>query len=188
MVDIYNSIADTLENVDILYSCQYLDIQIENEEGYFHPISIDRLNGQINPNGNEKCELYFSGRDFIILEESLEEMTPASNAITTTIELEKEYYELQISCTGSSHTWTDITFLNIFDKIESGLIVTFDQWPSFLGKQNWDDIIGVESDKDIPYNSLGTTFFMTETILHELMHSIAIPNPTGTSPLLIPCL
>ena len=95
--------------------------------------------------------------------------------------MEGNLLELQVDCTGSDVLWSDITILKTLTLSD---VVTFAQWPSFLGKQNWKDIVhvgGVAPD----FNSLTLRQVMTTTILHELMHSIAITTPISIPPLLI---
>ena len=65
---------------------------------------------------------------------------------------------------------------------------TFEQWPSYLGKENWEDIVGFEDGPIKTSRLLRIQTLITEVILHELMHSIAVPNPTGIRPLLIYCV
>jgi len=78
-----------------------------------------------------------------------------------------------------------MTLLKVLDSTDNGNIVTFEQWPSFLGKSNWKEIVGFESYPRPTEKSLNVQYIMSVVILHELMHSVGIPSPIGIIPLFI---
>ena len=91
-------------------------------------------------------------------------------------------FDLQMAYTGSEQIWSDIVIKD-FTRTNNGKIVTFDQWPEFLGFEHWDEIVNYNSDWDDNFNVLSR--LMTKTVLHKLMHSHIVPNPSSISPLLI---
>ena len=89
-------------------------------------------------------------------------------------------YDFQYLCTGSRQPWNDIVVIRALISIQNGSIVTFREWPYYLGGNNWEDIIGVWTPK-----LRGIDRVLTSTLFHELIHSIANPTPFGIPPLLM---
>ena len=175
--EIYDFIeSDLEENSNIQYTCQELAFDYNGE--WVYPISLDRIKGSKNPNEDPDCDDYFLGSTFIF---PFKRWTtfPYPMAYTVLSAPGQELYEIQLACTGSTEIWSDMTILSATDRSADGIPVTFEQWPSFLGKQNWKDIIGFEEEIRPTTQSLNVQYPMTINILHELMHSAAAPTPIG---------
>jgi len=95
-------------------------------------------------------------------------------------------YDNQVHCTDSEHKWSDIVFTNSLLQTDAADLVTFRQWPTFMGKQTWRELLGLGlfPDQSQPFRSINSNCTLAGVVLHELMHSIGIANPTGTSPLI----
>ena len=141
------------------------------------PISIQRLNGQTNPDGIKGCEDYLNGNNFII---HFDRVTTAPFATTFTMTTESPYYKDQITCTGSGELWSTIILKKVLSLTNQGQTVTFSQWPSFSGKSKWNELVDLNQ-----MQSLNSIPIMTEVILHELFHSVIVLDPTCIAPLSI---
>jgi len=111
--------------------------------------------------------------------------TARAGTMTSAQSEEDDLYLVQLSCTGSRLRWSDIVILNALADIGTKNLVTFSQWPSFLGKQNFEQLVGYTEYGQPNYRSLNINNILTNTILHELMHSAVVPNPTCNLPLSI---
>lgn len=100
-----------------------------------------------------------------------------------TITPSPEFYQVLLDCTGSRERWSDVMLKAVFTRINNGKTVTFEQWPSFLGQKNWEDIVNVDT-----FESFSNNYILAEVILHELMHTVGIPNPISIPLLLIYCV
>jgi len=88
-------------------------------------------------------------------------------------------YDYQIACTGSYHEWFDIILKQSLAVTYDGSMVTFQQWPSILNKQTWRDIIDINYNKIPKMPKIQIDNILTETILHEYFHTLAVSAPTG---------
>ena len=167
-----------MKEKDIRYYCKNPIYEIPGR-GPFYPVSLDRIKGRKILNTEVDCQRYFDGPNFVFPCAA----TPDSvKSISITIISQPKTYQLQIDCTGSTEPWTDIILKDVLTLNNGGKTITFNQWPSFLKKTYWKDILGQSIDDINSIDQITTTSF-----IHELIHSVALQTPIGIPPLLI-CL
>ena len=139
----------------------------------YYPIALDRINGEKIP----YCpNWFFDGNNFIFPVEPAP-ITPKAATLYSGLNQEE-----QVACTGSDVYWNDVMFLTALDEViaKNGLTVTFEQWPSFNGKNDWSGLIGSSG-----FQSLITSDILTLITLHEIMHTyVILPTEIGIPPLL----
>ena len=175
-----------IQSANLYFYCRDPTVESPYLPGKFYPVSLDRIRGIPNPDARGECAYSFDGSNFIFpVEES-----PRSKAFTITSApitgpFNDTFYD-QYRCTWSNEYWSDIVMQSILTLTENGNMATFWQRPSFLGKQNWNELVNFNPEPGQNLEQLDNT--MTVVILHEFMHTILIPKPIGIPSLLIYCV
>jgi hypothetical protein len=187
----YAQIANGLSTANILWTCTNVNFKKTNRAGTlvsYHPVSLARIGGKQNPNNRPSCVNAFEsqGTQFSV---SVADLGDTTEAWTLTIAdpMTQANLAWQTKCTGSKTPWSDVTFSNALNNlVTSGVFtspgqrfVTFQSWPSLQGKSSWLELEGFNDDTK---GNFETNLAITETVFHELFHSIAVPDPEGKHP------
>jgi hypothetical protein len=157
----YTAVANGLETSNIRYYCK--DPTLQNPEGLsFYPIDMTRIDGRRAINDDE-CKNFVQGIYYV----QIEPLNKAAYAYTITSNPGSPIFEKQVKCTGSTTQWSDILLKRILDEVKNGRPATFSNWPKFIGVANWFYAIGFPLTGPI----------MEETVFHEIIHSVGVPDP-----------
>ncbi|KAI9768712.1 MAG: hypothetical protein M1840_004707 [Geoglossum simile] len=138
---------------------QYTDSDGYTEKIFAHPVKLSRIRGALQPHANHLFFKLIGGEPFYLVETTRRRRTPL--AYTFNMLRDTSGMDEQLDNTGSSTVWSDVTMLD-------GL------WPiRHLADVNWAP--NWLEDQELSLLNFGRYPF--STIIHELMHSIALPDP-----------
>jgi hypothetical protein len=175
-----NSIA-TSSDKNILVTCLQLEFQqtlpptgpnVPPEVRWVHPVSLARIGGSVIPGVPEWN--YWRGAYLIETINPMHSSLRGSTAQTFTISPSSGpiWYDY-VQETGSTVAWSDIRLMDVVLDANYYPAVTLGNWLTEIGASSWADLDALAGA------NLDDSEFITIPILHELYHTVAIPNPIG---------
>ncbi|KAN0069832.1 hypothetical protein V8E54_012138 [Elaphomyces granulatus] len=158
--EMYKTIADGLADSNIRYFCK--DPSRHSSEGdSFYPIDMARVNGQ--PHHHDMCgDNFLEGNYYIFMDEPISALTDFATTITSTPG--SLAFVEQVRCTGSTTRWSDVVMGRILSEVKEGSPATFSALPWAI---DWSQVA----------NPLYRPITMTSIVLHEIIHSVGVPDP-----------
>jgi hypothetical protein len=176
-IGMIKSIA-TSSDKNILVTCLQLEFQqtlpptgpnVPPEVRWVHPISLARIGGSVMP--GVPGWIYWNGA--YLVETINPNSLPESSAQVFTISPSSSPdWNDYVQETGSTVAWSDIRLTDVVDAYHYPA-VTLGNWLEEIGASSWADLDA------LALANLDEPEFMTIPILHELYHTVAMPNPIG---------
>jgi hypothetical protein len=105
---------------------------------------------------------FLEGNYYIFMDEPISALTDFATTITSTPG--SLAFVEQVRCTGSTTRWSDVVMGRILSEVKEGSPATFSALPWAI---DWSQVA----------NPLYRPITMTSIVLHEIIHSVGVPDP-----------
>ncbi|KAK2794510.1 hypothetical protein FQN52_008088 [Onygenales sp. PD_12] len=183
----FHNVADTLAQLgnahsggsDIVVTCRNEDEPCPPPlTGHCYPVDLDRIKGSrpSTPQLPEIRAMFSVKGRFLFPVDQIGQNDPEAETVTT-IRGRPWFDQNQKVFAGSVHEWSDIILIQVLKN--NGAVDTLDGWRASTGAGDWYDVdkLFAEDEEDPePFITVPTTSSLT--VLHELVHSVALREPT----------